>query len=165
MFCRPSRRTTRLMRSCARKGSPLLSVMLEGAPWYDAQRITTFFELLISIQDVISYTVDSLCPFLVKESTKGDGQSLAIPTPSREKLTVNATGKLCGAFRIDEAFEAHLKSKTKLKFSSLEQGEYNVFVAQDWEMGAKRAFTEKPDPPRFVLRPPSKAFKTIARIR
>ncbi len=114
---------------------------------------------------MISYTVDSLYPFQVREATKGDGKALEIPASCRKQLTVNVTGKLCGAFQIDEAFEAHLKFKTKLKFSSLEQGEYNVFVAQDWEMGAKRAFTGKPDPPQFILRPPAKAFKAMARIR
>ncbi|KAI5459404.1 hypothetical protein BGZ63DRAFT_276412 [Mariannaea sp. PMI_226] len=96
--------------------------------------------------DVISYTVTSNSPFKVKECVRGDG-------------------KLSGAVRIDEAFEAHLKGKTKLKLQSLDQAEYNTFVVEDWERGAKRNFTNAEEPRQFHLRPPSKAYKKMDRWR
>ncbi|KAH7146867.1 hypothetical protein B0J13DRAFT_595253 [Dactylonectria estremocensis] len=96
--------------------------------------------------DVISYTVISNRPFQLKECVKGDG-------------------KLSGAIRIDEAFEAHLKGKTKLRLQSLEQAEYNTFVTEDWERGAKRSFSNEKEPQQFFLRPPSKAYKKMDRWR
>ncbi|KAK4182194.1 hypothetical protein QBC35DRAFT_396464 [Podospora australis] len=96
--------------------------------------------------DVISYTVDSMSPFHIKECVKGDG-------------------KLAGAFRVDEGFAAHMKWETKLKLDSLDTAEHNVFVTRDWEMGAKRTFAGLPEPPQFFLTPPPKAFKTFARLK
>jgi hypothetical protein len=58
-----------------------------------------------------------------------------------------------------------VKWKTKLKFSSLNPAEYNIFVREDWEMGAKRIFTGSPVPERYFLRPPAKAFKRWDRWR
>ncbi|KAH6980884.1 hypothetical protein BKA56DRAFT_485877 [Ilyonectria sp. MPI-CAGE-AT-0026] len=92
--------------------------------------------------DVISYTVISYRPFHIKECVKGDG-------------------KLSGAVRIDEAFENHLKGKTKLRFKSLNQAEYNTFVMEDWERGAKRSFSNEKQSRQFFLRPPSKAYKKM----
>ncbi|KAH6869247.1 hypothetical protein B0T10DRAFT_418756 [Thelonectria olida] len=96
--------------------------------------------------DVLSYTVVSERPFQLKECVKGDG-------------------KLSGAVRIDEAFEAHLNAKTRLRLQSLDQAEYNTFVIEDWERGAKRNFSNDKEPRQFFLRPPSKAYKKMDRLR
>jgi hypothetical protein len=58
-----------------------------------------------------------------------------------------------------------MKWKTKLKFSSLDPSEYNVFVTEDWEMGAKRTFSGDQVPDKFFLRPPAKAFKRVDRLK
>ncbi|KAF5008343.1 hypothetical protein FDECE_5386 [Fusarium decemcellulare] len=81
------------------------------------------------------------------------------------KECVKGDGKLSGAFRIDEAFEAHLKAKTKLKLSSLSEAEYNSFFTEDWERRAKRSFSNANETQQFHLRPPSKAYKTVDRWR
>ncbi|KAK0747241.1 hypothetical protein B0T21DRAFT_446196 [Apiosordaria backusii] len=96
--------------------------------------------------DVISYTVKSLSPFRIGECVRGDG-------------------KLSGAFKVDEAFAAYLKWEIKLKLDSLDTAEHNLFVTKDWEMGAKRSFTGNPQPPRFFLTPPTKAFGKMDRLR
>ena len=72
---------------------------------------------------------------------------------------------MSGAFKVDEAFEAHIKWATKLKLSSLGPAEYNVFVTQDWELGAKRTFSGDKIPDQFFLRPPAKAFGKMDRLR
>jgi len=72
---------------------------------------------------------------------------------------------LSGAFLVDEAFEAHIRWATKLKLSPLDPAEYNVFVTQDWEMGAKRTFSGDQIPDHFFLRPPAKAFRKMDRLR
>jgi hypothetical protein len=94
--------------------------------------------------DCISYTVQSTSPFKLEECVQG-------------------AGKLSGAYKVDEAFEKHLLWKTKLKLHTLPDSDYNVFVLQDWELGAKRAFADTADPPNFILRPPVKAFKRMDR--
>ncbi|KAK2600086.1 hypothetical protein QQS21_005172 [Conoideocrella luteorostrata] len=96
--------------------------------------------------DVISYTVISTRPFELKECVKGDG-------------------RLSGAFQIDAAFERHLRVTTKLRLQSLNQAEFNTFVLEDWERGAKRAFSNEKEQQNFFLRPPSKAYKPIDRLR
>lgn len=73
-------------------------------------------------------------------------------------------GKLCGAFRVDEAFEAHML-QTRLKIRSLAPSEYNMFVTEDWEMGAKRKYSGQQVPERFFMRPPGKAFHRMDRWR
>lgn len=90
--------------------------------------------------DVISYTVISIRPFRVKECVPGQG-------------------KLCGAVRVDEAFEAHLTGKTNLRLQSISRSEYNTFVIDDWERGAKRNFSNAHDPQNFHLRPPMRAYR------
>jgi hypothetical protein len=72
---------------------------------------------------------------------------------------------LSGAFLIDQAFDTHMAEKTKLRLSSLDQADYNLFVWEDWELGAKRAFSGSPTPEYFYLRPPAKAFKKLDRWR
>ncbi|KAM0194695.1 hypothetical protein ACHAPI_006992 [Fusarium lateritium] len=94
--------------------------------------------------DVISYEVVSEQPFKLEECVSG-------------------TGKLAGAFKIDQAFESYLKGKTKLKISSLKDSDYNNFILREWELGAKRSFNNSSDQ-FYELRPPSKAYGTMARL-
>ncbi|KAM0241506.1 hypothetical protein ACHAP5_007545 [Fusarium lateritium] len=94
--------------------------------------------------DVISYEVVSEHPFKLEECVSG-------------------TGKLAGAFKIDQAFESYLKGKTKLKISSLKDSDYNNFILREWELGAKRSFNNSSDQ-FYELRPPSKAYGTMARL-
>ncbi|KAI8723147.1 hypothetical protein NCS52_00169900 [Fusarium sp. LHS14.1] len=96
--------------------------------------------------DVISYMVVSNDPFRLKECVKGEGG-------------------LCGAVRIDEAFEAHLMGKNRLKLDRLNVSEYNTLVVDGWERGVKRTFTDAESPAEFSLRLPYKAFKTQDRWR
>ncbi|RSL74411.1 hypothetical protein CEP53_000242 [Fusarium sp. AF-6] len=96
--------------------------------------------------DVISYTVVSNNPFRLKECVKGEGG-------------------LCGAVQIDEAFEAHLLGKNRLKLDSLNASEYNTLVVEGWERGVKRTFTNAETPTEFSLRLPMKAFKTRDKLR
>lgn len=96
--------------------------------------------------DIITYEVQSTMPFKIKESVTGDG-------------------KLSGAFLVDEAFEQHMKTRKKLKLSSLPEAEYNMFVRREWEYGSKRVFTGEDNPPQFFLRTPSKAFGKMAILR
>ncbi|GJD00113.1 HSP70 family chaperone [Colletotrichum higginsianum] len=98
------------------------------------------------IQDVISYKVTSERPFKLEECVPGDG-------------------KLAGAFQIDQAFEAHLRGKSKLKITSLSASDYNQFIQKEWELGAKRTFNNASEPRFFNLHPPSKAYGTMARLR
>ncbi|KAH6877230.1 hypothetical protein B0T10DRAFT_540642 [Thelonectria olida] len=95
--------------------------------------------------DVITYTVDSISPFKVKECVTGQGE-------------------LCGAVRVDEAFEAHLIGKTKLRIPSFPRSDYNTFIVDDWERGAKRNFDDEADPEYFHLRPPLKLYRTRDRL-
>jgi hypothetical protein len=74
-------------------------------------------------------------------------------------------GKLCGAFLIDEAFESYIRYKSKLKVSALDRAEYGAFVSEDWEMGVKRHLSGDPIISNFFLRPPAKAFTTLARLK
>ncbi|KAJ3466138.1 hypothetical protein MRS44_006796 [Fusarium solani] len=92
--------------------------------------------------DVISYTADSNEPSLLL------------------KKCVEGTGGLCGAVRIDEAFEAHLMGKNRLRLDTLSVPEYNNLVVEDWERGVKRSFTNEDIPAQFILRLPPKAKKT-----
>ncbi|RSL49418.1 hypothetical protein CEP54_012461 [Fusarium duplospermum] len=96
--------------------------------------------------DVISYKVVLDKPFRLKECVKGDGG-------------------LFGAVRIDEAFEAHLWARDRLKIKSLDASEFNTLVVEDWERGVKRTFTNGNTPSEFSLRLPIKAFKTMDRLR
>ncbi|TIC93892.1 Heat shock 70 kDa protein 12B [Colletotrichum higginsianum] len=96
--------------------------------------------------DVISYKVTSERPFKLEECVPGDG-------------------KLAGAFQIDQAFEAHLRGKSKLKITSLSASDYNQFIQKEWELGAKRTFNNASEPRFFNLHPPSKAYGTMARLR
>ncbi|KAJ0162374.1 Chaperone protein HscA -like protein [Colletotrichum tanaceti] len=96
--------------------------------------------------DVISYTVTSERPFKLEECVPGDG-------------------KLAGAFQIDQAFEAHLRGKSKLKITSLSASDYNQFIQKEWELGAKRTFNNASEPRFFNLHPPSKAYGTMDRLR
>ncbi|KAJ3544884.1 hypothetical protein NM208_g2806 [Fusarium decemcellulare] len=125
-----------------------LSIMFERSEFPEIQKGESFVvcDAGGGTVDVISYRVTSAHPFQLKECVKGDG-------------------KLSGAFRIDEAFEAHLKAKTKLKLSSLSEAEYNSFFTEDWERRAKRSFSNANETQQFHLRPPSKAYKTVDRWR
>ncbi|TDZ33867.1 hypothetical protein C8035_v009232 [Colletotrichum spinosum] len=96
--------------------------------------------------DVISYTVTSERPFKLEECVPGDG-------------------KLAGAFHIDQAFEAHLRGKSKLRINSLETSEYNDFIQKEGELGAKRTFSNAGQPEFFNLHPPPGAYGTMARLR
>ncbi|KAK4227138.1 hypothetical protein QBC38DRAFT_478430 [Podospora fimiseda] len=96
--------------------------------------------------DVISYTVQSISPFHVGECVNGDG-------------------RLAGAYKVDEAFAAHLRWNVKLKIDSLPVSDHNSFVTKEWEMGAKRSFTGNPEPREFNMTPPAKAIKTRDRLR
>jgi hypothetical protein len=62
--------------------------------------------------------------------------------------------------RIDEAFEAHLMGKNRLRLDTLSVPEYNNLVVEDWERGVKRSFTNEDIPAQFILRLPPKAKKT-----
>lgn len=97
-------------------------------------------------QDMISYTVQSTTPFRLVECVKGDG-------------------KLAGAFKVDEAFAAHLRWTIKLRLDTLDTPEHNEFVTREWEMGAKRNFAGLPETPQFFLTPPPKATKMRDRLR
>ncbi|KAM5343504.1 hypothetical protein ACJ41O_012041 [Fusarium nematophilum] len=123
-----------------------LSIMFERSGLPEIQKGETFVvcDAGGGTVDVISYSVVSDHPLVLKECVKGDG-------------------KLAGAVRIDEAFEAHLQDKTKLKLRSLSESEYNTFVTEEWEQGAKRSFSSSEDPAYFNLRPPIKAYKTMDR--
>ncbi|KAF4997983.1 hypothetical protein FGRMN_3503 [Fusarium graminum] len=94
--------------------------------------------------DVISYKVVSEQPFKLEECVAG-------------------TGKLAGAFKIDQAFESHLRARTRLKITSLKESDYNGFILREWELGAKRSFSATSDQP-YNLRPPIKAYGTMARL-
>ncbi|KAH7127552.1 hypothetical protein EDB81DRAFT_951146 [Dactylonectria macrodidyma] len=96
--------------------------------------------------DVISYTVRSERPFKLEECVPG-------------------AGNLAGAFQIDQAFDAHLRGKAKLKINSLSANDYNQFIQKEWELGAKRTFNGASEPKYFHLHPPSKAYGTMARLR
>ncbi|KAF5002780.1 hypothetical protein FDECE_10525 [Fusarium decemcellulare] len=96
--------------------------------------------------DVITYKVISESPFKIEECVEGDG-------------------KLAGAFQIDQAFDAHLRAKAKLRLNSLDAHEYNSFILKEWELGAKRTFNNASEPKYFHLHPPSKAYGTVARLR
>ncbi|KAJ4327229.1 hypothetical protein N0V84_002359 [Fusarium piperis] len=112
--------------------------------------------LLPEIKDVISYKVTSVRPFRLKECVKGEDRH--DPDPA-------TPGGLSGAVRIDEAFEAHLWGRDRLKLSSLSPSEYNTLVIEDWERGVKRTFTNQEQPAQFSLRLPLKAYKTRDRWR
>jgi hypothetical protein len=73
------------------------------------------------------------------------------------------SGELCGAVRVDEAFEIHLAGKSKLRIQATHRLEYNMFV-DDWEKGAKRNFDDETDPEYFNLRLPLKLCRTRDRI-
>ncbi|KAF4947607.1 hypothetical protein FGADI_10288 [Fusarium gaditjirri] len=98
------------------------------------------------IQDVISYTVVSERPFKLEECVPG-------------------TGKLAGAFHIDQAFESYVRGKAKLKISSLKDFDYNQFILREWELGAKRSFSISNAQENYHLHPPSKAYGKLARLR
>ncbi|RKL31524.1 hypothetical protein BFJ72_g10928 [Fusarium proliferatum] len=98
------------------------------------------------IQDVISYKVVSERPFKLEECVPG-------------------TGKLAGAFQIDQAFESYVRGKAKLKISSLKDFDYNQFILREWELGAKRSFSISNAQENYHLHPPSKAYGTLARLR
>ncbi|KAF5003059.1 hypothetical protein FDECE_10370 [Fusarium decemcellulare] len=125
-----------------------LSIMLERSELSEIQKDEAFVvcDAGGGTVDVISYKVVSDRPFRLKECVKGDG-------------------KLCGAVRIDEAFEDYLEGRDKLKLKSLSESEYNTFFIQDWERGVKRNFTMDKVPEHFSLRLPNKAYKTMDRIR
>lgn len=89
------------------------------------------------------------------------------PIPSRidhNILNSGLKGNLSGAFLIDEAFENHLRWKTKLRIKALQVNDYNAFVDEQWEMGAKRSFTGTEKQPQFTLNLPAKAYKTRDRL-
>ncbi|KAF5632237.1 heat shock 70 kDa 12B [Fusarium tjaetaba] len=96
--------------------------------------------------DVISYKVVSERPFKLEECVPG-------------------TGKLAGAFQIDQAFESYVRGKAKLKISSLKDFDYNQFILREWELGAKRSFSISNAQENYHLHPPSKAYGTLARLR
>ncbi|CAG7566230.1 unnamed protein product [Fusarium equiseti] len=96
--------------------------------------------------DVISYKVVSERPFQLEECVPGDG-------------------KLAGAFQIDQAFVSYLRGKTKLKIDSLKDYDYNQFILREWELGAKRSFSNASERQHYHLHPPSKAYGTMARLR
>ncbi|CAP68182.1 uncharacterized protein PODANS_7_4940, partial [Podospora anserina S mat+] len=123
-----------------------LSIFLDRRDFPEIQESFVVCDAGGGTVDVISYTVKSLSPFRIGECVNGDG-------------------KLSGAFKVDEAFAAYLKWEIKLKLDSLDTAEHNLFVTKDWEMGAKRSFTGNPQPPRFFLTPPTKAFGKIDRLR
>ncbi|KAK7927290.1 hypothetical protein PG985_004288 [Apiospora marii] len=98
--------------------------------------------------DTINYRVKSLEPFCLEEAAKGDG-------------------KLCGAFLIDDAFEAWMQHRSGLRFSQCHapKNEFRIFVTEEWEYTMKRAFTGKEVNKEFMLRPPAKAFSKFKRVR
>ncbi|KAK3988226.1 hypothetical protein QBC44DRAFT_329723 [Cladorrhinum sp. PSN332] len=96
--------------------------------------------------DVISYTVESLTPFRIKECIQGDG-------------------KLAGAYKVDEAFTEHLQWSTRIRLDSLRIEEHNSFFTQQWELGLKRNFTGELNSPKFILTPPMRAIGTIDRLK
>lgn len=118
---------------------------------------------LTTPKDVITYTVTSINPFKVKECVPGVGKLNANPYQVLICLT-KKSGGLCGAVRVDEAFEAHMAGRAKLRISSFNQSDYNEFVVDNWEKGAKRNFSDASDPREFHLRPPMKLLRARDRI-
>ncbi|KAK4169929.1 hypothetical protein QBC43DRAFT_352161 [Cladorrhinum sp. PSN259] len=94
--------------------------------------------------DIVTFVVTSIEPFKVQQIGKGDGA-------------------LCGAFRIDQAFENHIKASPKFKFERCSFQEYRDFLDQEWECGLKRNF----EPPKeinerlahvYAIHPPASAI-------
>lgn len=75
------------------------------------------------------------------------------------------TGKLCGAFLIDDAFENFMKLKSGLKFKECRGNEFRMFVNDEWEYTMKRAFSGNELQDTFMLRPPAKVFPAMKRFR
>ncbi|KAK3935666.1 hypothetical protein QBC46DRAFT_461963 [Diplogelasinospora grovesii] len=109
--------------------------------------------------DVVSYTVESTYPLRIRECVPGQAIN------SLTHFAMPCTGKLCGSLLVDAAFESHMRATKKLKISSLNTEEYNRFVTDDWEYGAKRTFAGEPEPEDFYLRPPARAFRIRDRMR
>lgn len=75
------------------------------------------------------------------------------------------SGKLSGAFHVDEAFHSYLRFKAKLRVNSLKDNEYNQFIFREWEFGAKRSFSLTHGRQHYSLHPPSRAYGTFDRLR
>ncbi|KAM7222484.1 hypothetical protein V8F06_001978 [Rhypophila decipiens] len=111
--------------------------------------------------DITSYTVESVSPFIVKEAVKGDGSPFG--SECLGVLTIRSSGKLCGAFLIDDAFENWMNIRSGLKFDKCEPGDRRDFINEEWEHGIKRTFTGKET--TFSIRPPARAFGLMKRTK
>lgn len=85
--------------------------------------------------------------------------------PFKIKECVTGDGKLAGSFLIDDAFAHMMKQRKNLRIQSLPEPDYNLFVRDGWEYGAKRSFTGNATPKEFHLRLPAKAFGKLDRLR
>jgi hypothetical protein len=83
----------------------------------------------------------------------------------RITLTNNiGTGKLCGAFLVDEAFERYIKFRAGLRVRNISDADFRNFVNDEWEYTTKRTFTGRESDDRFDVRPPQRAFSTRRRL-
>ncbi len=129
----------------------------------------------IAPKDIISYTVTSTNPFRVKEAVKGNGSyRLDPPPPPPLPLAVvffcishetARTGKLCGAFLVDSAFESWMTMKSGLKFDKCEASGFRVFVNDEWEYTMKRSFAGDETQDTFSIRPPARVFSVTKRFK
>jgi len=85
-------------------------------------------------------------------------------TPSADMAL---SGRLCGAFLIDEAFERHMREDSGLKFSRCESptADFRSFVNAEWELTMKRVFAGDDFQDDYHIKPPLKAFSRMARLK
>jgi hypothetical protein len=96
------------------------------------------------LQDLISYVIESMEPFVVKECVKGDGKKMALHCLLDEAVLIHAGG-LCGGVFLDEEFLKLIKGKlTTSTWNLVSAGEQKKFLNDGWEHGIKPQFENQP---------------------
>jgi hypothetical protein len=112
--------------------------------------------------------VQSIEPFRIEEATKGAGEShvpIQKPPHSPKQQLSLSTGKLCGAFLVDQAFENHMRGTGGLRFDKCGPEEFRHFVNEEWEFGLKRKFEGNEAQSTFDIRLPAKAVRKLNRLK
>lgn len=100
--------------------------------------------LTSSLKDLISYIVETVNPFVVKECVKGDGRP-SLTYPTKLALVLTMLGCLSGGVLLDEEFIKLIKEKvTKIAWESVSKKELRKFLNDEWEYAIKPQFGGQP---------------------
>lgn len=95
----------------------------------------------LGMQDLISYNVESVSPFVLSECAEGTGMPhLFLFLPKANVSRPPSPGGLCGAVFLDQDFERWLKQRLSTVWEQVPSKDLKRMINDSWEHGIKQEF-------------------------